>query len=75
MWWGALVFFGGSIWPAVMLHFGVNAVVAVQGLTASPVEPSVVAYSRLFLFSLPLGAIGIGLLLSAGRHPVVPDAP
>jgi len=35
IWWGALVLLGGSIWPTVMLHFVVNAVVAVQGLTDS----------------------------------------
>jgi hypothetical protein len=65
VWWGALVLLGGSIWPAVMLHFVVNAVVALQGLSRPMVEPDILAYSRVLWFSLPLGVLGIGLLLRA----------
>lgn len=63
IWWGALVLLGGSIWPTVMLHFVVNAVVAVQGLTDSMVEPTILAYRRILWFSMPLGVLGIGLLM------------
>ena len=65
IWWGALVLLGGSIWPAVMLHFVVNAVVAVQGLTVPMVEPNILAYKRLLWFSIVLGVLGIGLLVQA----------
>ena len=75
IWWGALVLWGRSIWPAVMLHFVVNTVVAVEGLTASMVEPDILAYSRVFWFCIPLGALGIGLLVLAAPDPIVPDAP
>jgi len=68
-WWGALVWFGGSIWPAVMLHVMGNAVVAVQGFAAAMIEPGVLAYERLLWFSIPLGVLGIGLLALAKRRP------
>ncbi len=74
MWWGALVLTGGSVWPAVLLHFVVNTVVAVQGLTVSMVEPPVLAYRRILWFSLPLGVLGVGLLILATPHPIMPNA-
>jgi len=55
VWWGALVVVGGSIWPGVMLHFTIHAMVAVQGLAVPMVEPGILAYARLLWFSLPLG--------------------
>lgn len=65
LWWGALVLAGGSIWPAVLLHFIGNAVVIVQGLSSPMLEPQFLAYERLLWFSLVLGVIGIGLLIKA----------
>jgi len=63
IWWGALVLAGGSIWPAVLLHYVVNVVVAVQGLNVPMVTPDTLAYQRLLWFSIPLGGIGVWLLL------------
>ncbi len=68
IWWGALVVMGGSIWPAVMLHFVVNAAVAVQGLTTLVVEPVTLAYRQLLWFSLLLGVLAIGLLAKTAPH-------
>ncbi len=75
IWWGALVLRGGSIWPAVMLHFVVNAVVAIQGLTVSLIESEIRAYTQILWFSVPLGMLGIGLLVRGDRHPIAPMAP
>jgi membrane protease YdiL (CAAX protease family) len=75
IWWGALVVMGGSIWPAVILHFVGNAVIAVQSLTTSLVEPGILAYTQLLWLSLPLGALAIGLLGKTTLHPVVPKEP
>jgi membrane protease YdiL (CAAX protease family) len=69
-WWGALVVLGGSIWPAVILHFVVNAVVAVQGFNMPMVEPVILAYRQLLWFSLPLGALATGLLVKTELYPV-----
>lgn len=69
IWWGALVVAGGSLWPAVLLHFVVNAVAAVQGLAASPIEPALLAYQRSLWLSIPLGLAGIGLLTRVARRP------
>lgn len=65
VWWGALVLRGGSLWPAVLLHYVVNVVVPVQGLTVPMVTPDTLAYQRLLWFSIPLGVLGIGLLVKA----------
>lgn len=72
-WWGTLVVIGGSIWPAVLLHFVVNAVVAVQGLTTPMVEPVILAYRQLLWFSLPLAVLSIGLLAKNAPRPVAPE--
>jgi membrane protease YdiL (CAAX protease family) len=62
VWWGALVVVGRSIWPAVVLHFAGNAVVAVQGLVTPVAGPGLLAYQRNLWLSIPLGLVGIGLL-------------
>lgn len=61
-WWGAVAALSGSIWPAVVLHFAANAVVALQGINTPVVTPDSLAYERLLGLSLPLGALGLGLL-------------
>jgi len=63
IWWGALVLRGGSIWPAVMLHFVVNAVVAVQGLAFPMVGSEIRAHTQILWFSTVLGLLGIVLLV------------
>lgn len=73
IWWGALVIMGGSIWPAVILHFVVNAVVAVQGLTTLMIEPGILAYRQLLWFSLPLGILAAGFLTKVTHQPVLAE--
>ncbi len=73
IWWGALVLLGKSIWPAVMLHLVGNAVLPVQGLTITMVEPDILAIIRILWFSIPLGVLGIMLLMKAATHPIVPE--
>ncbi len=63
VWWGALVIWGGSLWPAIVLHFVVNAMVELQGLCVPMVTPDILAYQRFLWFSIPLGVLGIGLLM------------
>jgi membrane protease YdiL (CAAX protease family) len=62
VWWGSLVVWGGSIWPAVVLHFVINALIEVQGLSVPMVTPDTLAYQRFLWYSIPFGLIGIGLL-------------
>ncbi len=68
-WWGVVVLFGRSIWPAVMLHFVGNAIVAVQGVTAAMIAPGILAYERVLWFSMPLGVLCIVLLTRILRRP------
>lgn len=63
LWWGALVACGGSVWPAVLAHFIGNSVVVLQGLAAMVIEPVSLGYQRLLLLSLPVGVIGVVMLL------------
>lgn len=65
LWWGALALWGGSIWPAVLLHAVVNALAALQGLKSPMIKPEILAYQRLLWFSLPLGLLGLALLARA----------
>jgi membrane protease YdiL (CAAX protease family) len=74
VWWGAVVVWGGSLWPAVLLHFVTNAVIPIQGLTTPMITPEILAYRRLLWFSIPLGIFGIGLLAQAALSPIAPDA-
>jgi membrane protease YdiL (CAAX protease family) len=74
VWWGALVVVGRSIWPAVVLHFASNAVVAVQGLVTSVAGPGLLAYQRNLWLSIPLGLVGIGLLARVVHRPAPLDA-
>ncbi|HSQ27811.1 MAG TPA: type II CAAX endopeptidase family protein [Anaerolineales bacterium] len=75
IWWGALVVMGGSIWPAVIIHFMGNTVVVVQGLNTPVVEPVTLAYTQLLWLSLPLGLLAISLLSKTALHPVVAEVP
>lgn len=67
VWWGALVLWGGSIWPAVLLHLVGNTVIAAQGLITPILTSESLAYQRLLWFSLPLGVLGIVILLLQPR--------
>ncbi len=68
LWWSALVLWGGSIWPAALLHFVGNSVVAAYG-AATPIVSDSGAYARLLCFNLPLGLLGLGLLLRVAAFP------
>lgn len=70
-WWGALVTVGGSVWPAVMVHIAVNAVVPLQALATPMPEADAASYLLLLAFAVPLGAHGVALLARAplGNEP------
>ena len=73
IWWGALVLVGKSIWPAILLHLVGNTVIPVQALTTPMVETEISAIIRILWFSIPLGMVGILLLMKAAPQPVVPE--
>lgn len=64
-WWGALVAAGGSVWPAVMLHAAVNAVVSLQALSMPVQELGATGYTLLLVLAVPLGAHGAALAAHA----------
>ena len=73
IWWSTLVLLSKSIWPAMILHFAVNAVVAIQGFSVSMIEPDILVYSRILWFSIPLGILSIGLLVRAAPQLIASE--
>ena len=63
VWWASLVLAGRSIWPAIFAHFIVNTAISLQGISQSIIQPDIYAYSKIFLFSLPLGVIALLMIL------------
>ncbi len=59
---GALVLWGGSIWPAVALHSAVNAVVNVRVASIASYREPAGANVRMALFTLPVLAYTVVLL-------------
>jgi membrane protease YdiL (CAAX protease family) len=68
IWWASLVLAGRSIWPAFFAHFIVNAVISIQGISQSIIQPEIYSYSKLFLFSLPLGVIALRMILKINNE-------
>ena len=68
IWWAAMVLKGGSIWPAFLAHFVVNTVVALQGISGTIIQPDLLVYIKLLLFSIPLGIIGFWLTSRSSDH-------
>jgi membrane protease YdiL (CAAX protease family) len=75
VWWGALVLWGGSLWPAVALHFAGNALLAVQGLVTPMLAPEVLVYRNLLAFSLVPGILGLGLLACSVHWKTAVESP
>ncbi len=67
IWWAGMVLKGGSIWPAFLAHFVVNTVVALQSISVPIVQPDLQVYTKLLLFSMPLGIIGFWLLTKSNN--------
>jgi membrane protease YdiL (CAAX protease family) len=63
IWWASMVLKSGSIWPAFLAHFIVNTAVALQSNTQTINQPDFQIYLKLLLFSLPLGIIGIWMII------------
>lgn len=63
IWWSSLVIKGVSIWPAVLSHFLINAVLGMQDQVKSLAQPEYLFYLKLLLFSVPLGITGLWLIL------------
>ncbi len=75
IWWGALVISGNSIWPGGMVHFMFNTIMALQALSTPVLDAGTHAYMSILLLSLPLGVLGIVMLLCAPLHPLGPQIP
>jgi membrane protease YdiL (CAAX protease family) len=61
VWVGAFVVSAGSLWPAIVLHFGANSFTLVKGLESQWVTPNYLGYLHASLFELPLVLLVCGL--------------
>lgn len=71
---GALVLTSGSIWPAVVLHSGINLLVNISALNVPGFVGTAGQYLALVLLEMPLTLYGFYLLTKANRAPAAtPD--
>jgi membrane protease YdiL (CAAX protease family) len=70
IWWSSLVIKGGSIWPAALSHFLINAFLGMQEQAKSLDQPEYLFYLKLLIFSIPLGFTGIWLLARTRKSEV-----
>ena len=70
----ALVLYGQSIWPVVLWHGLLNAIVSVRAISTPGFEETVSMWTLFVLSNLPLLIYGAYLLYRLRPRPVVPDA-
>ncbi|MGD2165139.1 MAG: hypothetical protein PVH50_06390 [Anaerolineae bacterium] len=59
VWLGPLVLAIGSVWPAVVLHAASNAIVPINGLSSTWLDPVSLGYIQATLFDFPVTLIGL----------------
>lgn len=70
---GALVWLEGSLWPAVLLHSGLNLLVNAAVLAEPAFAVTTTHFLWLILSDLPLALFGLYLLSKPWRQPGIPD--
>ena len=63
----------GSVWPAVVLHVLLNAVVGAQAVSNPQFAETVSGWLLVLALQLPAVVLGIGLILRVPPRPVVPN--
>jgi hypothetical protein len=74
VYYAALVVYGQSIWPVVVWHGLLNAVVSARAVGIPGFEETASAWALTVLCNLPLVIYGIYLLCRLQPRPIVPDA-
>ena len=75
IYYAALVLYGQSIWPVVVWHGLLNAIVSARAIGLPDFQETVPMWTLILLSSLPLLIYGVHLLRRLPPRPVVPDAP
>ena len=65
----------GSVWPAVVLHVLLNAIVGAQAVSNPGFAETVSGWLMVLVLQLPAVGLGIWMLARVPPRPVVPDAP
>lgn len=74
IYYAAFVQYGGSVWPAVMLHVMLNAVVGAQAVNNPQFAETVSGWLLVLALQLPAVVLGIVLILRVPPRPVVSAA-
>jgi membrane protease YdiL (CAAX protease family) len=73
VWWAAIVLYGGSIWPAAVIHAVSNMAVLVKALSIPGLALPISGYVMASVLELPLVVLGVWLLVRLAPRPAVPD--
>lgn len=65
---GAVVILGGTLWPAILLHFVSNSFILIKGLSSPWVDPAFIGYLRQALLESFLALICLWIMLK--KQPV-----
>ena len=71
---GGLVLISGSVWPAVIMHSGINLLANIAALNDPSFVLTAPIYWSLILFELPIVLYGCYLLLRIRLHPAAASA-
>jgi len=65
---GAVVLFGGTLWPAIVLHAASNAFILIKGLSSPWIDPVSMGYIKEALLELPLALLCLWIVIK--KRPV-----
>jgi hypothetical protein len=74
VYYAALVLYGGNIWPIVLWHGLLNAIVSARAIGMPDFAETAAMWARMILFNLPLLIYGLYLLYRLRRRAVMPEA-
>jgi hypothetical protein len=74
IYYAAFVLHSGSVWPAVVLHVVLNAVVGAQAVGNPEFAETVSGWLLVLALQLPAVVLGMVLILRVQPRPIVPAA-
>jgi Type II CAAX prenyl endopeptidase Rce1-like len=60
---GVFVLFGGTLWPAIVLHAASNAFILIKGLSSPWSDPVSVGFLKEALLEIPLALLCLWIML------------
>jgi membrane protease YdiL (CAAX protease family) len=70
---GVFVLYGGTLWPAIVLHAASNAFIIIKGLSSPWIDPVSIGFLKEALFEIPLALLCVWIMLR--KLPVQESSP